>query len=118
MLVITQETRRAKVMIFSRMLIRCLFACPVQQQRAFSIVHFGMNFLCCFLSNFRVCSASFEISLLIFRFSVEVLFTTLYLGDETLDETAQYEKKIHSSKESNLIEKNDVIDVLVINGHS
>ena len=100
------------------MLIRCLFVCGVQQQRAFSIVHFGMNFLCCFLSNFRVCSASFEISLLMFRFSMEVLFITLCLNDETFNETAQCEKKIHSLKESNLIEKSDVNDVFVISGHS
>ena len=105
-------------MIFSRVLIRCLFACAVQQLRAFSIVHFGMNFLCCFLSNFRVCSASFEMSLLIFRFSVEVLFTTLCLNDETFNETAQCEKKTHSLKESNLTEKSDVNDVFVISGHS
>ena len=57
-------------------------------------------------------------SLLIFRFSVEVLFTTLYLSDEALNETAQYEKKIHSLKESNLIEMIDVNDVFVISGHS
>ena len=100
------------------MLIRYLFDCAVQQQRVFSIVHFGMNFLCCFLSNFRVCSASFETLLLIFHFLVEVLFTTLCLSDETFNETAQCEKEIHSLKESNLIEKNDVNDVFVISGHS
>ena len=55
---------------------------------------------------------------LIFRFLVEVLFTALCLSDETLKETAQHEKKIHSLKESNLIEKSDVNDVFVIGGHS
>ena len=105
-------------MIFSRVLIRCLFACAVQQLRAFSIVHFGMNFLCCFLSNFRVCSASFEIVLLLFRFLVEVFFITLCLSDETFNGTAQYEKRIHSLKESNLIGKSDVNDAFVISGHS
>ena len=105
-------------MTFSRVLICCLFACTVQQLRAFSIVHFGVNFLSCFHSNFRVFSASFEMLLLIFRFSVKVLFTTLCLNGETFNETAQREKKIHSSKESNLIEKSDVNDVFVISGHS
>ena len=56
--------------------------------------------------------------LLIFRFLVEVLFTTLCLNDETFNETAQCEKKIHSLKEGNLIEKSDVNDVLVIGEHS
>ena len=105
-------------MTFSRVLICCLFACTVQQLRAFSIVHFGVNFLCCLLSNFRVCSASFEMPLLIFRFLVEVLFTTLCLGDEALNVTEQCEKKNHSLKESNLIKKSDVNDVFVIGGHS
>ena len=90
----------------------------MQQLRAFSIVRFGMNFLSCFLSNSRVCSALFVMLLLIFRFLVEVLFTMLWLNDEILDETAQCEKKIHSLKESNLIEKSDVNDVFVISGHS
>ena len=54
-----------------------------------------------------------DISLLL-----EVLFTTLCLSDETFNETAQCEKKIHSLKESNLIEKSDVNDVFVISGHS
>ena len=90
----------------------------MHQLRAFSIVHFGVNFLSCFLSNFRVCSASFEMSLLIFHFLVEVFFTTLCLSDETFNETAQCEKEIHSLKESNLIEKSDVNDVLVIGEHS
>ena len=105
-------------MIFPCVLIRCLFTCAVQQLRAFSIVHFGMNFLCCFLSNIIVCSASFEISLLIFLFLMEVFFTTLCLSDEKFNETAQREKEIHSSKESNLIEKSDVNDVLAIGRHS
>ena len=100
------------------MLIRCFFACAVQQQRAFPIAHFGVNFLCSFLSNIIVCSESSEMVLLLFRFLVEVLFITLCLNDETFNETAQCEKEIHSLKESNLIEKSDVNDVFVISGHS
>ena len=44
---------RVKVMTFS-VLFRCFFSCVVYQLMMFFIVHFGMDFSWCFLSNFQL----------------------------------------------------------------